>query len=178
MAWWLATLNKLGGKAPIPPSVWTPLVSFHTDASLEGFGMVWGSRALAGLFPLELDDLDISKKEMITVMVAVKHWFSDLANLKVKIFVDNQACVALLNYGVTKSPFLAACLREISYFLANFNIELRAEYIPSKDNCLADLCSRAFSSDSYFKQFNKLLLDKVLILENVYYEKFEFELDF
>ena len=111
-------------------------------------------------------------------MVAVKHWFSDLANLKVKIFVDNQACVALLNYGVTKSPFLAACLREISYVLANFNIELRAEYIPSKDNCLADLCSRAFSSDSYFKQFNKLLLDKVLILENVYYEKFEFELDF
>ena len=113
--------------------------------------MVWGSRALAGLFPLELDDLDINKKEMITVMVAVKHWFSNLANLKVKVYVDNQACVSLLNYGVTQSPFLAACLREISYFLASFNIELRAEYIPSKDNYLADLCSRAFSSETYFR---------------------------
>ena len=140
--------------------------------------MVWGKRAMAGLFPLELEELDITKKEMLTVMVAIKHWFADLANLRVKIFVDNQACVALLNYGVTRSPFLAACLRDIYFMLANFNIELRAEYIASKDNCLADLCSRAFSSDLHHKNFNKLLQDKVLILENVSYEKFAFEVDF
>ena len=139
--------------------------------------MVWGSRALAGLFPLKLEELDITIKEMITVMVAIKHWFADLANLKVRIYVDNQACVALLNYGITRSPFLAACLREIFYFLASFNIELKAEYISSKDNCLADLCSRAFMSDKHFANFNKLLLDRVLVLENVYYEKFKFELD-
>ena len=177
VAWWLATLGKLKGKTRIPPSVWTPLVSFHTDASLEGFGMVWGRRAMAGLFPIELEELDITKKEMVTVMAAVKHWFEDFSNLKVKIYVDNQACVALLNYGVTRSPFLAACLREFFYVLAKFNIELRAEYIPSKENCLADLCSRAFSNDNFFNNFNKLLNDKVLILENVFYEKFSFELD-
>ena len=61
--------------------------------------------------------------------------------------------------------------------LASFNIELRAEYIPSKENCLADLCSRAFTSDLYFYNFNKLLADKVLIIENVHYDKFKFELD-
>ena len=61
-------MNMFKGKAPIPPSVWTPLVSFHTDALLEGFGVVWGSRAMAGLFPLELDDLDIGKKVMVTVI--------------------------------------------------------------------------------------------------------------
>ena len=155
----------------------TPLTSFHTDASLEGFGMVWGKRALAGLFPLELEELDITKKEMVTVMVAVKHWFKDLANLKVKIYVDNQACVALLNYGVTRSPFLAACLREFFYVLANYNIELRAEYITSKNNCLADLCSRAFSNESFYNNFNKLLCDKVLVLENVNYENFLFDLN-
>ena len=177
VAWWLAALSKSQGKTLIPPSIWTPLVSFHTDASLDGFGMVWGSRAMAGLFPLELEERDINCKEMLTVMLAIKHWFGDLANLKVKIYVDNQACVALLNYGITKSPFLAACLREICFVLAKFNIELRAEYIPSKDNCLADLCSRAFCSEKHFKNFNQLLFDKVLILENVYYDKFQFELD-
>lgn len=57
------------------------------------------------------------------------------------------------------------------------NIELRAEYIPSKENCLADLCSRAFSNDKHFNNFNKLLCDKVLILEDVYYDKFLFKLD-
>ena len=115
--WWVRTLETFKGKAPIPPAVWTPLVSFSTDASLDGFGMVWGRRALAGLFPLEFEELDITKKEMLTVMAAVKHWFGDLANLKVCIFVDNQACVALLNYGITRSPFLASCLREIQYYL-------------------------------------------------------------
>ena len=119
--------------------------------------MVWGSRALAGLFPLELEELDITKKEMVTVMAAIKHWFMDLSNLKVKIYIDNQACVALINYGITRSPFLAACLREIFYMLASFNIELRAEYVPSKSNCLADLCSHAFNREENYSNFNKLL---------------------
>ena len=176
--WWIRTLKLFKGKTPIPPTVWTPLVSFYTDASLDGFGMVWGSRALAGLFTLEFDELDISKKEMVTVMAAIKHWFEDLANLKVKIFVDNQAVVALLNYGITKSPFLASCLREIQFYLATFNIEIRAEYIPSKQNYLADLCSRAFSTEFHFKNFNKLLAEGTLVLENVFYSKLTFEYDF
>ena len=153
------------------------MVSFYTDASLDAFSMVWNNRAIAGLFPLEYDDLDITKKEMLTVMAAVKHWFVDLKNLKVRIFVDNQACVALLNYGISKSPFLAACLREISYFLAENNIELKAEYIPSKENCLADLCSRAFTSNVHFENFNKCLNDKILILENFSYGNLDFDLD-
>ena len=175
VTWWIKTLETCKGKSLIPPAVWTPLVSFSTDASLEGFGMVWGSRALAGLFPMELENLDINKLEMVTVVAAVKHWFSDLANLKVKIFVDNQVCVALLNYGITRSPFLASCLREIQFVMAKYNIELRAEYITSKDNLLADLCSRAFSNDVHYKNFNKCLNDGTLVLENVMYEYFEFE---
>ena len=175
--WWLRTLKAFGGKAKIPAAVWTPLVSFSTDASLDGFGMVWGSRALAGIFPLGFEELDINKLEMVTVMAAVKHWFAELANRKVRIFVDNQVCVALINYGITKSPFLASCLREMNFYLAEHNIEMRAEYIPSKQNCLADLCSRAFSSDKFFVNFNKLLFQGTLKLENIIYEKFYFEND-
>ena len=177
VSWWLRTLESFRGKAVIPPAVWTPLISFSTDASLDGFGMVWGSRALAGLFPLEFEDLDINKKEMIAVMAAVKHWFSDLANMKVKIFVDNQVCVALLNYGITRSPFLAACLREIQFFLAKYNIEMRAEYIPSKDNILADLCSRAFTSENFYRKFNVYLNNNILSLDYIYYNKLYFEHD-
>ena len=175
--WWIQALMCYKGKCQIPASVWTPLAAFSTDASLEGFGMVWGNRALAGLFLGEFDSLDISKKEMLTVMAAIKHWFADLSNLRVKIFIDNQACVALLNYGITRSPFMAACLREVQFYLASFNIELRAEYIASKDNVLADLCSHTFSSDVFYENFNKLLNDRTLILENVYYNKFNFEYD-
>ena len=175
--WWLRTLEKSKGKAPIPPIVWTPLTSFSTDASLEGCGMVWGSKALAGLFPLEFEELDINKKEMLAVMTAIKHWFSELANTRVCIFVDNQVCMALLNYGITRCKFLAACLREIQYFLATFNIELRAQYVPSKENFLADLCSRAFCSDVHFKNFNDLLNRGVLKLDILCYDKFYFDKD-
>ena len=177
VSWWLQTLKHSKGKCSIPPSVWTPLTAFSTDASLDGFGMVWEKRAIAGLFTMEFDHLDISKKEMITVMAAIKHWFKDLENSKVKIYVDNQACVALLNYGISRSPFLACCLREIQYFLAYYNIEMFAEYIPSKKNHLADLCSRAFSNDTFFNNFNALLNNKTLVLEYVHYDKFNFEYD-
>ena len=175
--WWLRTLKSFKGKAMIPPAVWTPLTSFSTDASLEGFGMVWGSRALAGLFPMEYEDMDITKKEMITVMAAIKHWFRDLSNLKVLIYVDNMACVSLLNYGISKSPFLASCLREIQFMLAKYNIELKAEYIPSKMNCLADLCSRAFNNDFHFRNFNKCLDEGTLVLDQIFYEKLYLEYD-
>ena len=112
---------------------------------------------------------------MLTVMSAIKHWFEDLSNSKVKIYVDNQACVALLNYGITKSPYLASCLREIQYFLALYNIEIVAEYIPSKQNFLADICNRAFTNDKIFKDFNALLNNNTIVIENVFYDKLKFE---
>ena len=87
----------------------------------------------------------------------------------------SQVCVALLNYGITRSPFLASCLREIQFILAKYNIELKAEYIPSKDNSLADLCSRAFSSDVHYRNFDTCLINKTFILENLRYEYFDFE---
>ena len=64
----------------------------------------------------------------------------------------------------------------MQFFLAEFNIEISAEYIPSKENVLADLCSRAFSSDMHFDNFNKLLKDGTLKLEYIFYNKFDFEL--
>ena len=175
--WWLKTLESHRGKTSIPPEVWTPLVTFATDASLEGFGMIWEDRAIAGLFPLEFEDLDINKKEMLTVMAAIKQWFKELANLRVKIFVDNQVCVTLLNYGITKSPFLANCLREIQYFLAQHNIEIKAQYIPSKENCMADMCSRAYSDERHYINFNKLLNQGTIKLENFCYDNFNFDID-
>ena len=131
--------------------------------------------ALAGIFLSEFDELDINKKEMLAILGAIKHWFADLANLKVKIYIDNKACVALLNYGITRSPFLGACLREIAFFLTEFNIQLRAEYITSRDNFLADTCSRAFSSEKYFNNFNLLLQNKTILLDPLFYNKFNFE---
>ena len=162
---------------PIPPSVWTPLSSFYTDASLDGFGMVWGKRTLAGLFPMNFEHWNITKKEMVTVMAAVKHWFADLANLRVQIFEGNQACVALLNYGVTRCPILVACLREMYYFLAKCNIELRAQYIPSKENCVPTFAAVLSAALVTMLIFTKLLVDKVLLLEVVDYRKFHFEYD-
>ena len=108
-------------------------------------------------------------------MSGIKHWFAEFANKRVRIFTDNQVCMVLLNSGFTRSKFLAQCLREIQFYLARFNIDVRAEYVASKENVFADLCSRAFSSDKHFCNFNKLLNDRILILDNLFYDTFEFE---
>ena len=68
-------------------------------------------------------------------------------------------------------------MRELNFYLAAHNIEIKAEYIPSKQNFLADLCSRAFSNEKYFSNFNKVLSQGTLVLENIDYEKFYFEND-
>ena len=136
--------------------------------------MVWGNKAIAGMFTREFDSLDINSKELLVVMAGIKHWFPKLANKKVKIFCDNQVCVTILNNGFTRSQFLATCLREIQYFLATYNIEIRAEYVPSKLNYLADLCSRAFMDDVHHENFNKLLQNKTLILDDLFYDNFNF----
>ena len=81
----------------------------------------------------------------------------------------------MINYGITRAPFLAACLREMHFFLATYNIELKAQYIASKVNVLADLCSRAFSTDTHFENFNKLLNDGTIKLEIFNYKKLYFE---
>ena len=174
VSWWLQTLQQFGGKCTIPSPVWTPLTEFATDASLDGFGMVWGKRAIAGLFPEEFSCLDINCK-MLAVMLGIKHWFGELRNCKVEIICDSQVCVAVLNHGPTKSKFLATCLREIQFVLASYNIEIRAKYIPSKCNYIPDLCSRAFSSDVHFNNFNKLLSDRVIELDVLDYEKLNFQ---
>ena len=68
-----------------------------------------------------------------------------------------------------------ASIFKLIVYLAMYNIEIKAQYIPSQDNKLADLCSRAFSTDLFFNNFNKLLLEGTLVLENVYYDKFNFD---
>ena len=107
--WWIMALEQFKGKCRIPPAVWIPLAELSTDACLEGFGRVFGNRALAGLFTAEFDHLDINEKEMLAILAAAKHWFSELANTRVRIFSDNLVCVTLLNKGITRSPFLKNC---------------------------------------------------------------------
>ena len=111
------------------------------------------------------------------MILGVKHFFKEFVNLRVKFYIDNQAVVALLNYGVSRCPFLANCLREISFYLAKYNIELKAQYIRSKDNCIADCLSRAFSNEVHFRNFNKLLDKKLIILDVCNYNDFNFKLD-
>ena len=59
-----------------------------------------------------------------------------------------------------------------------YNIEIFAEYVPSKQKFLADLCSRAFINQSYYNQFNELLSAGTIVLENVIYTNLDFEYDF
>lgn len=75
-------------------------------------------------------------------MVAVKLWGHLLANKKVTINCDNMVSVRVLNSGATRIAFLQACLREICFFAALNNCEIKANHISGVNNRIPDLLSR------------------------------------
>ena len=114
----------------------------YLDASLSGFGGVFGPSVYALPLGTKLQHLHITQLEMLNVVVALKIWAKLWADKKVKIHCDNQAVVEVLTTGKTKDPFLATCVRNIWLIIAIFNIEIIVIHVPGKHNQIADLLSR------------------------------------
>lgn len=57
--------------------------------------------------------------------------------------------VTVLNFGRTKDPVLAQCLREIWFSTAQAQFQLRTVHLTSEDNRVADYLSRWHLSATY-----------------------------
>ena len=61
---------------------------------------------------------------------------------KVRVRCDNRAVVHVLRSGKTKDPFLDACARNIWFWSARFDIDMRYDHIRGTENAVVDLLSR------------------------------------
>ncbi|KAK3726496.1 hypothetical protein QZH41_003891 [Actinostola sp. cb2023] len=165
LTWWLRFLRTYNGVSLIRSSPWSaPDIVFSTDACLTGCGGVSHSQYFHATFPAEAQSqfADIHRLEALAILVALRLWGHSWTGLRIQVFCDNQAVVSALSSGKVKDQLLAACLRDIWYIAATYDFEIRAVYLTSGDNRVADLLSRWHLGPKFREDFEQLLVTQAL----------------
>ena len=96
MQWWLDFVPSWSGKALILESHWIPSTKMQlfTDASgTIGWGANWSDRLLQGRWSEAQLNIDITKKELNAIAMAVHTWGSFEQRKKIIIHCDNYVAV-------------------------------------------------------------------------------------
>lgn len=87
-------------------------------------------------------------------MVAARLWGSCWTGLRIQVFCDNEAVVAVINSGKTSDPFMGTILRNMWLSVSSQEIEIKAVHLPGATNRLLDYLSRwHLDSDKYSRLF-------------------------
>ena len=127
-------------------AIWLPetQIRLHCDASGE---VGWGAAVeltvpAQGFWRAHQMKHHITLKELKAVRFAVESFLPELAGKIVQLYEDNQAVVATLMKGSTRSPLMMKELRKLFDLLGLHGITLRPQYIRSHLNVMADRLSR------------------------------------
>jgi hypothetical protein len=145
IGWWQAFLEAWNHRAMMHLPGWgvAAEITFASDASGHwGCGAAWGDQWLQWQWEGEWVERQIAIKEMVPVVVACAIWGKAWEYRTVRVQCDNMAVVQVLNSLTSRDPTLMHLLRCLHYYLALFNIHLRAEHIPGVLNTVADCISR------------------------------------
>jgi len=138
---WFVDLDESWNGLPLLKPV--PNVTLLTDASDFGWGaVIQGGQSARGFFSVEEATRHITYKELYAVHQALLRFPVELSQRSVDLRVDNQAAIAVVNKGASRSPVLMDLCRTIQVRMRELKIYCRATYIRSKDNVEADRLSR------------------------------------
>ena len=143
LEWWLHFLLKYNGISIIPPIVYDPQIVV-TDSCHTGGGGHFGYECFHVDFAPHLitdSAYDINVKEILTVIVAVCLWGSQLHGSHILLHSDNTTNVQSLNTRRPHSPLIQQCLQVLWFLCASHDLDITARHIPGYLNDLADLLS-------------------------------------
>ena len=158
MIWWDVFLPFYNGISLIDYGEWSEADSvFSSDSCLTGCGGICGNKFFHSSFPEFIigNKLSITCLEMLTVVVSLKMWCSELSRKKVVIFCDNMATCIIINTGKSRNTFLQQSLREICFIASVHDIQIKAVHLDSKANRVADCLSRWHLNTSFREEFYK-----------------------
>ena len=144
MVWWKDNLARWNGRAIIPPA---PDHTIEVDASDQGLGGVLVGETGATTTHSFFQDgrkLHINEREMMAARFAFKT-FATLRGWRdccVRIRTDSLVAMSYLNKMGGRRPRLCRLTEEIHSLALERGITLSAEWIPGKENVLADRISR------------------------------------
>ena len=158
LLWWKCFMPLYNGVSMMALESWSlPDEVFATDACLTGCGGWFCEKQeyFHSEFPefIVNANLSINALELLTVMVAAKVWGRHWRGKRIVVHCDNEVSVIVLNTGRARNAFLQSCLREIEFFAARFEFEIRANHIPGIENRIPDALSRWYSGEGYRNQF-------------------------
>jgi len=126
--------------------------SAHLDACLSGCGAVYGQLCYAAPFPdfILQEQHPIHCTEMLNVVVAARLWGRLWARSSVTLYLDNIACVQVLESGRSRDRFLLQCAREVWLCSAQWDFLVHARHTPGRLNVLADALSRRHTNPARY----------------------------
>lgn len=161
LLWWKDFAPHFNGLCLIPYTVCpTPV---WTDASLLGFGAIFGGDWLAGswgdVYPITMENdscghfaqappmedehsRNINVLELWAVVAALERWAPHFSDKSVHLYVDNSQVMFMLRNSSSINKQCMAWLRRLFWLTMKFNVRLLPEYVPSEDNVAADCLSR------------------------------------
>lgn len=176
LKWWIKFMEDFNGVTAIPEVFWSkPDLVFSTDACLKCAGG-WSPAATSGRvdnqffsvrFPewIKSDPLvSINELEALSLLVGIKIWGSYCVGKKILVFCDNQATVHIVNSGRAANAFAQSVMRELHFWAAKFQCQVRAVFIGTQENRMADLASRRLFDSASEWEF-KILTQYLMITE-------------
>lgn len=157
--WWKVFMPLYNGVSMMPWQEWSePDEVVSSDACPSGCGAWVDDEFFSRPFPSHILalNLHINALELLTVVVSIKVWGKRWMGKRIVIYCDNMTSVTVVNSGASRDPFLQQCLREICFWAARYEFELKATHLPGMENRTADILSRAHLGDLHACRLTQL----------------------
>ena len=171
IAWLNATCEQFNGSVVFLLKCPMPEPSVSTDASTTGGAAYHRGQWFYVNWSIDMPDVaeeHINVKELCVVLLAARKWCYKWSNKVIHIQVDNMVTLFAINKGTTKNSVALSLLRELCAILALYNIVIKASYIKSKDNVMADALSRLDDPDFAMVAAELLVSQGDLLLHPLY----------
>ena len=140
LQWWVKE-SPSWNSAPILPMRISLEIS--SDASLHGWGAATDKDRAHGTWTLQETQLHINLLELRAAFFSLKIFAHQLINASVLIHIDNVTAIRFINKrGGTHSPLLCWEAINLWRWAMERNLSIQAEYIPGRENTIADALSR------------------------------------
>ena len=145
LEWWATFLTQWNGVSIMGGnSRALPRLSVTSDASGR-----WGCGAFTDTgtwFQLPWsgawESVHITSKELLPLVMACALWGRSVLGSTVRCRTDNAAVVNIVNTGRSKDELAMHLMRCLAFFAAHFQLTIRAEHLPGRENGAADSLSR------------------------------------
>ena len=156
LSWWIANIGKSLKQIDHGP----PSHGLKTDASLSGWGAVYGSIKTGGRWSDEESEQHINSLELKAVLFGLQSLCHSIHNEHIRVQIDNSTAVCYVNaMGGTVSDSCNKLAQKIwDWCIARGNW-LSAAHIAGKKNVEADAASRTFNDRTEWQ------LDRAVFLE-------------